>query len=529
MAFVIKDSLEKNTNQIKIDTVHNLIYVNEAFIIKSILEDDYWSIYKFLESLKKINFIKSSGFINKYNKVIAHTNTKEFPLFSQYTKNKNDIVITLDNKDIKFGYFVIEINNNFSQPFVESIKIKLFLSIIIAALISLLLGYVISNRILKRLELLSFNITLIKDKRFDDIKHIKTIEEDEITNLINSMELMLSNIRDMMRKEERLKGYYHNILESLNEFIVVCDDNFQIKYDNEHQLKGLILENKKFTQRIYTEITKNIHNDKFNFVIDIDIDIKHDFNKKIYLYTIIKRLDDQFACSFTDITALKLLEKQNCLTNSFEIIGEISSVVVHEIKNYLQPIKLLLEQEHIDGDDRQRIISITHKIDDIVKDFLKAGKPVDKNLSVNINIKETIEKNLFFLTEKLQNKNIILHKNIKNDLVLFMARSDLETVIINLLTNAIEASFNNGKIYINCKKGKYYMLLQFIDTGKGIDKDAIENISNPFFTTKKEGSGIGLYVVYKIVYLYSGFINVESTKGRTMFSIKLPINNKVCG
>lgn len=487
------------------------------------LEDDYWSIYKFLESLKKIGFIKSSGFIDKYDKVIAHTNTKKFPAFSHYTKNNNSIVIPLENKDIKFGYFVIEIDNKFSQPFVESIKIKLFFSIIIAALISLLLGYMISNRILKRLELLSFNATLIKDKKFDEIKHIKTIEKDEITNLINSMELMIDNARDMIMNEENLKSFYHNILESLNEFIVVCDDNLKIRYDNEHQLKGLVLENEAFTQYIYGEVVKNIYNNQFNFVIEIETD--NDFNGNIYLYTIVKRLNDQFACSFTDITALKVLEKRNCLTNSFEIIGEISSMVVHEIKNYLQPIKLLLEQENIDEEDRQRIIRTTHKIDDIVKDFLKAGKPVDKNLSVNINIKETIEKILFFLNEKLRNKNIIVNINIKNDLVLFMAQSDLETLIMNLLTNAIEASFNNGEIYIDCKKGKYYMVLHIIDNGKGMNRETIENISNPFFTTKKEGSGIGLYVVYKIVYLYSGFINVESKNGRTLFSIKLPINN----
>ena len=75
---------------------------------------------------------------------------------------------------------------------------------------------------------------------------------------------------------------------------------------------------------------------------------------------------------------------------------------------------------------------------------------------------------------------------------------------------------------IKTYKKDEYKVFQITNEGKPIDKDTIKNISKPFFTTKKRGSGLGLYITYKIVYLYGGFIEVSSGESKTSFSIYLP-------
>ena len=96
--------------------------------------------------------------------------------------------------------------------------------------------------------------------------------------------------------------------------------------------------------------------------------------------------------------------------------------------------------------------------------------------------------------------------------------------MINLIENAIDESSINGLIYINSYIKNRHTVIEVIDFGKGINKNILKDIYKPFFTTKGEkGSGIGLYTTYKIVYMYNGFIEVESKLGKTTFSINIPI------
>jgi signal transduction histidine kinase len=107
-----------------------------------------------------------------------------------------------------------------------------------------------------------------------------------------------------------------------------------------------------------------------------------------------------------------------------------------------------------------------------------------------------------------------------------MVYSDFELIIVNLLQNAIEESPINGVIKIEVNRNKTHIFIKISDNGKGINKEEIKNISKPFFTTKEHGSGIGLYTTYKTVYLYDGYINVQSIPGNTSFTINLPHKGK---
>jgi signal transduction histidine kinase len=204
-------------------------------------------------------------------------------------------------------------------------------------------------------------------------------------------------------------------------------------------------------------------------------------------------------------------------------VGEISSSVVHEIKNYLQPAKLLIEQEEIDKQDKKRVVNIIHKIDILVNEFLKTGRPIDKLLAIELNIAHEFKTILHLLEAQIKAKKLIIETDINEELTLFIAEKDLETILVNLLENAIDESCEASKIIIHVFKNQQDIIIEITDFGKGIDKTVLKDIYKPFFTTKGEkGSGIGLYTTYKIVYMYQGHIDVQSTHEKTTFSISLP-------
>jgi len=169
------------------------------------------------------------------------------------------------------------------------------------------------------------------------------------------------------------------------------------------------------------------------------------------------------------------------------------------------------------------MVNIIAKIDFLVNEFLKTGKPIDKLLSVDINIQDKLNSVIELLHSQLNAKNITIEKYISKQSNMFMASSDFETIMLNLIENAIDESFDNGRIVIQSHFKHPYTIIEVTDYGKGMDKTILKDIYKPFFTTKGEkGSGIGLYTTYKIVYMYHGYIDVQSQEGQTTFSIHIP-------
>ncbi len=98
---------------------------------------------------------------------------------------------------------------------------------------------------------------------------------------------------------------------------------------------------------------------------------------------------------------------------------------------------------------------------------------------------------------------------------------------MNILDNAAQAIEENGNVYIRTRVEDENAVIEFEDTGSGIDKDVLPKIFDPFFTTKPvgEGTGLGLSICYKIIKSHNGKMEVESEKGKgTKFIIKIPIN-----
>lgn len=133
-----------------------------------------------------------------------------------------------------------------------------------------------------------------------------------------------------------------------------------------------------------------------------------------------------------------------------------------------------------------------------------------------VKVEELVDHIIEFIKYNVLKKRINIEKNIENGLEIFINRSDLEQILLNLLINAIHAIEHDGVIKISCRREGEKILLEIEDNGCGIGKENLNKIFDPFFTTKKqgEGTGLGLWITYEIVKNYGGEIRVESEEGK---------------
>jgi len=238
-----------------------------------------------------------------------------------------------------------------------------------------------------------------------------------------------------------------------------------------------------------------------------------------------------FIDNLTEINDFK--EKFTLVKKQISILSELTIQAVHEIKNPLSSIKgfaQLLQNSLDDEDERKEYIDIIVKeierLNKLIKEVFSLTQPRGVKESYE-DIHKIIEEiiPLCNMYSKMDKKQIKIVKNFCPDFSLIpMDKEQMKQVFLNLLNNAIEAIVNKGEIVITTEKAEGCGLISIEDTGCGIDEKDILKVFTPFYTTKDDGTGLGLCIVKRIIENHNGSIHVESTKGKgSVFTIRLPV------
>jgi len=208
-------------------------------------------------------------------------------------------------------------------------------------------------------------------------------------------------------------------------------------------------------------------------------------------------------------------------------VGQISAGLAHELKNPMTTLKMLFqafrEQPDMTKEDAEIINIEIEKIDNILKNFLGFVKQKSSDFR-DVNLNELIERVLSLATFDIENANIIVHKEMLENLPDVKAdRALLEQVFLNLIINAVHAMPDGGEIRISGRTDELNTEIMIWDKGKGIPPDIQSKIFDPFFTTKEQGTGLGLSIAYNIVKTHGGRLFFNSSEGRgTVFTVRLP-------
>ena len=166
-----------------------------------------------------------------------------------------------------------------------------------------------------------------------------------------------------------------------------------------------------------------------------------------------------------------------------------------------------------------------NRLNAIITDFLNYAKPKPPS-PVSIRIEEVLEKNISFLSAQLKEKQIAISRQYEENLPEIIADSAmLYQAFLNILINAMQAMANGGTIEVCLAKvDNTAVSITIRDEGQGIAESAMENIWDPFFTTKDTGTGLGLGIVKNIIESHNGNIIIENRpeKGAQVI-ISLPL------
>ncbi len=242
---------------------------------------------------------------------------------------------------------------------------------------------------------------------------------------------------------------------------------------------------------------------------------------------------------FKDLTQIRDMEEEMRRRQWLATLGEMSAGMAHEIRNPLGALVGAMQMLRKDvpiEDTNRRLMDIAireaTRLDAIIKEFLRYARPPALNLKecdLNGLIKDSVA---LIQHETSKRTGIQINTVLCNGTLLAQVDADqLRQVFWNLATNAFQAmpqggeltiATNRRQVGITGRKGEL-IEITFQDTGEGIKKEHLEKIFLPFFTTKGEGSGLGLAAIDRIVDLHGGWIRVESQEGHgARFVICLP-------
>ncbi|MDN5325818.1 MAG: two-component system, NtrC family, sensor histidine kinase HydH [Moorella sp. (in: firmicutes)] len=227
-------------------------------------------------------------------------------------------------------------------------------------------------------------------------------------------------------------------------------------------------------------------------------------------------------------------EDREYLTEKLAIVGELAAGMAHEIRNPLTSIRgflQLLRSKYDPGAPEQEYFEIMldelERINNIIKEFLSLSKPSQPQLQI-VSFDQLVTEALLLAEQEAIMNEVKLEQHLAHDLpLLCLDPAQIKQVILNLTSNALHAAGPGGKVTVCCylDKEAKEVVTAISDTGPGILPDQLKLIFEPFYTTKENGTGLGLTLSNRIIKGHGGKIKVKSKVGEgSCFSIHLPVS-----
>jgi two-component system, sporulation sensor kinase E len=168
-----------------------------------------------------------------------------------------------------------------------------------------------------------------------------------------------------------------------------------------------------------------------------------------------------------------------------------------------------------------------NRLDYIITQFLQAIRPTMPQLKLG-SLNDVIQKTIELLQPEIDNRGLNLRTRLARQLPATpIDPTQIQQVLVNLVKNALQAMTKDGTLTLQTGEGADGVWVSVADTGGGIPQEQINRIFEPFYTTKKKGTGLGLMIVQRIVRAHGGRIELESQVGRgTTFRIWLPLHER---
>lgn len=235
----------------------------------------------------------------------------------------------------------------------------------------------------------------------------------------------------------------------------------------------------------------------------------------------------QLELRIDDLAALnaELIELRNI--EKFAATGRISRTIAHEVRNPLTNINLAAEQlqgEISPSDDVRFLFEMisrnSQRINQLISDLLDSTKASELKYA-QASINDVLNESLELAADRINLKHIKVIKNYDDNIYPVLIDAEkIKIAFLNIIVNAIEAMNDYGTLSLLTESNKERCMIKITDTGKGLSKDDLARLFEPYFTTKEKGKGLGLTNTQNIILSHSARISAESELGKgTSFTI----------
>lgn len=290
--------------------------------------------------------------------------------------------------------------------------------------------------------------------------------------------------------------------------------NLQTLYtDLENKVKERTKELETANNELKSTQAMMVHSEKMRSLGQLVAGITHEINNPI---------------NFIHGNMIHLKNYSTALLDIINLYESFEDELSEEKRQKLKELKEEIELDFIKEDLPMLIKSChegTERTKNIIldlKNFSRLGEIVVNNM----NLAKEIDTTLNILHNKIKGKIEIVKEYDENMPLIECHGGQLNQVFMNILDNACYAIGDTGKIYIRLQKTEKDVIIEIEDTGSGMNKEQLEKIFEPFYTTKPvgEGTGLGMSISYKVIQNHNGTISVDSEEGKgTKFKIQLPI------
>lgn len=237
---------------------------------------------------------------------------------------------------------------------------------------------------------------------------------------------------------------------------------------------------------------------------------------------------------FVDISSMIRVERKrnfelSQLSEKLSAAGQLSAGIAHEIRNPITAIKgflQIIKKGYISFDKYYMLImDEINRIETIINELLVLAKPHQIQGRELHDVKVLVEQTVKLMGPYAILNNIVIKRKFRlASTQVFCEDNQIKQVLINLIKNAIEAMPNGGKITVTAENAGSEVLVRIEDQGPGIPQQLLEKIGSPFFTTKENGTGLGIVVSQQIIENHQGLFSIESDPNGTRVCIRLPIS-----
>jgi len=234
-----------------------------------------------------------------------------------------------------------------------------------------------------------------------------------------------------------------------------------------------------------------------------------------------------------DLESVQEIESELELSRRMAAIGRLTSGVGHEVKNpinaivvHLELLKNKLGDSSAPASRHLEVIEMEiHRLDRVVQTLVDFSRPVELQLREQ-DLRTVVGDVLALSAEELSTRNVTLERQMASNPLIANVDADLlKQAVINVIQNGAQAMPEGGRLRVVLEEDKKSAILRIADEGTGIPEEILDKIFDLYFTTKSEGSGIGLAMTYRILQLHHGSVEVQSKPGRgTEFVFRIPLS-----